>query len=338
MPKAKAQVKCLWCRLRRTCTTLVQQRDDACTWLLIRLCRRGVAPVLQGNKELPRIPRTPWRPHTPCFSCTKVGDLDDDTLRGALRGNAIKLLEQTAERVRRRGNVPFPPSFVLAGESGGIPPLAKMIQGGRGGAVRLKLYLCITMMATGIPYDLRRSPAPTRWAELLALPQDGGPRRVSSNLRWLEKNSYISIHRQPPHTPTITLLAPDGTGKPYVLPRHGGRYLGVPVELWTEGWIIDLSATAVALLLCLLELQGGHTKPRYVTKERRARYRLSSDTWTRATKELEDCGLLTVGRTPQGGDFDYRRLRNTYWVDTDKIKHRPVPSDSGTLLNFESSP
>ena len=153
----------------------------------------------------------------------------------------------------------------------------------------------------------------------------------------LEKNNYIDINRHPPHTPTITLLAPDGTGESYVLPRHR-RYLGVPVELWTKGWIIDLSAIAVALLFCLLELQGGHTKPRYVTRDRRARYGLSSDTWTRATKELKDYGLLAVGRTPQGGDFDYRRLRNTYWVETDKIKHRTNFSNSGTLLKFESLP
>ena len=277
-------------------------------------------------------PPYPRDPLTPCFSFTKAGNLTDE-LR---RDDAIALLREAASRVRRRGSVPFYPSFVLAGESDSSTRLAKLIQGGRGGEVRLRLYLCITMMATGRPYDLKRSPAPSRWASLLALPEEGGSRRVSSNLKWLADHNYIKLERRSSHTPIITLLSADGSGGEYISPRGQGRYLGVPVELWTQGWIINLSATALALLFCLLELLGGHKKARYVTQDRRARYGLSSDTWTRATTELALAGILAVGQTPQGGDFDYKRLRNTYWVDLDRLKGRSDNSSSTPLVNFEN--
>ncbi|MEV0971367.1 hypothetical protein [Microtetraspora glauca] len=122
----------------------------------------------------------------------------------------------------------------------------------------------------------------------------------------------------------ITLLSAEGDGGEYVRPPEQGRYVGVPIELWTEGWIIDLSATGLALLFILMELQGGHKMPRYVTTYRREAYGLSADTWTRARKELEHNGLLKVHRIPQGGDFDYQRLRNTYWIHVDRLKAPPT--------------
>ncbi|MEV4179674.1 helix-turn-helix domain-containing protein [Nonomuraea sp. NPDC049709] len=89
------------------------------------------------------------------------------------------------------------------------------------------------------------------------------------------------------------------------------------------GWILVLSPTGVALLLILMELQGGHTKPCYVPKYRRLAYGISSDTWTRARKELESYELLTMHRIPQGGDFDYRLLRNAYWINIERLKEVP---------------
>jgi hypothetical protein len=44
------------------------------------------------------------------------------------------------------------------------------MRGGRGGEVRLKLYFCLTLIATKPPHKIReRTPART-WAEMLALP------------------------------------------------------------------------------------------------------------------------------------------------------------------------
>ena len=219
----------------------------------------------------------------------------------------------------------FPPGFVRLpdDDTESVTPLGRLIQGGRGGDVRLKLYLCITMMATRSPYDIRRNtPTPMTWARLLALPVDPGRRRINSNLKWLKENGFITLQPRPGAPPVITLLSATGDGGKYTRPV--GRYIGVPIELWTQGWLIDLSPTALALLLVLKELLGGHKNPRYAARYRRDAYCLSPDTWTRATKELVKHDLLEVGRTPQGSDFDYRRLRNTYWVDEERLKTPPT--------------
>ncbi|MEU6877943.1 hypothetical protein [Streptomyces sp. NPDC046712] len=243
-----------------------------------------------------------------------------------LRAGAEVLLAGAASRSKRSGNVPFPPAFVIAATREGTPaPLARMIQGGQGGEVRLRLYLCITMMASGKPYDLKPPPTSKSWAALLALDSRTGERRVTRNLKWLADNGFIRLERRwggGPHA--ITLLSATGDGSDYVRPIEQGRYVGVPVEFWTQGWILELSPTAAALLLVLLEALGGHDEARYITTERRHRYGLSSDTWTKATKELAGHGLLTVGREPQGSFYDHQRLRNTYWLDVERLKKPPV--------------
>ncbi|BEL06832.1 hypothetical protein Q0Z83_050230 [Actinoplanes sichuanensis] len=256
------------------------------------------------------------------------------------RARAVELLSAAAAKAKRAGNVPFAPAFVISAEDGEETPLARLIKGGRGGQVRLKLYLCITMMATSPPYDLRNAPTPASWARLLGLDPDTGPRRVSSNLRWLADNGFISLRPRPGSTAVITLLNPTvsraqreftaQTGiaprRKYERPSGKGRYIGVPVELWTKGWILDLSTTGLAILMVLMELQGGHAGPRYVTRQRHERYGLSTDTWTRARKELERHQLLTVTRTPQGSDFDYQRMRNLYRVHVERMKTSPEAS------------
>jgi hypothetical protein len=239
---------------------------------------------------------------------------------------AQELLSAAVEKAKRSGNVQFPLSFVLAPEGETHTPLSRLIQGGRGGEVRLRLYLTIAMMATKRPYDINLVPNPSRWAELLALPPDTGPRRVSSNLKWLadDDHPYIALERRPGRPAKIQLLDPGLSGARYVRPAEQAgvsRYLGVPFELWRNRWILSLSATGLALLLVLIEHQGGYGKQgRYVMRQRRERYGLSPDTWTLARKELENHNLLTVGRTPQGTEFDYRRMRNTYWVDLEALK------------------
>jgi hypothetical protein len=64
-----------------------------------------------------------------------------------------------------------------------------------------------------------------------------------------------------------------------------------------------------------------------MTRSRWASYELSHDTWTRGRHELERHGLLSVRRTPQGNDYDYRRLRNTYWIITERLKLPPQPAE-----------
>ncbi len=237
--------------------------------------------------------------------------------------SAVMKLSKAAERADRRGKVPFHPTFVRSLTDGTAPPLAQLIKGGRGGEVRLKIYLCITMMATAKPYDMRQPPTPQTWARMLALPPSTGPRRITSNLKWLRDNGFIHLEPRPGNTPSIKLLSLEHPALPYVRASTQGRYLGIPIEFWTRGWILHLSATGIAVLFALLEAQGGHTSPRYLTKERRESYGFSHNTWTEARKELERNKILTVKRAPQGSDFDYRRLRNTHWINESRLLDLP---------------
>jgi hypothetical protein len=60
-----------------------------------------------------------------------------------------------------------------------------------------------------------------------------------------------------------------------------------------------------------------------LSKYDRRAYGLSADTWTKATKELRSYGLLEVRRVPQGGEFDYQRMRNLYKANMDRLSETP---------------
>lgn len=250
--------------------------------------------------------------------------MEIDELRAIAEGE----LSRVARKSQRTGNVPFPPDFVIAKEGQARrASLARMVQGGQGGSVRLRLYLCITMMATSEPFNLRQPPTPRGWARMLALDPQSGDRRVQRNLKWLAQNNFIKLDPRWGGPAEITLLGPAGDGRAYVRPieepSNRGRYVGVPVEFWTNGWILELSTTAVALLLVLRDALGGLSAPEYIPTYKQRRYGLSSDTWTKAIKELSGYGLLTVGRESQGSTYDYQRMRNTYLLDWDRLKERP---------------
>jgi hypothetical protein len=247
------------------------------------------------------------------------------------RAEAIRLLGKAAEKsyrsstaysqwfVRTRTGTPdvVPPA----------PPLARLIQGGRGGGTRLPLYLLITMIATRSPFDIRNPPTAMTLARTLDLPPDTGPRRITSNMKWLADKRFIDLTRRPGLTPSIQLLDPDGSGKPMSDPRIPRPYVSFPIEFWSNGWLLYLSPVAVAVMFALREFLGGSPVPRYMLRDRRASYELSHDTWTRGRQELERAGLLTVKRTPQGGEYDYTRLRNSYWLDVEPLKG-PVPTEA----------
>jgi hypothetical protein len=204
------------------------------------------------------------------------------------------------------------------------PPLAQLIQGGRGGGTRLPLYLLFTMIATRSPFDIRNPPTAITLARTLDLPADTGPRRITSNMKWLANNRFIELNRRPGLTPSIQLLDPHGSGRP-MSDTRSGRYISFPIGFWRHGWLLHLSPVAIAVLFALREFLGGSKVSRYMLQDRRASYKLSHDTWTRGRHELERAGLLSVRRVPQGDEYVYTRLRNSYWLDAEPL-NGPVPS------------
>jgi hypothetical protein len=243
-------------------------------------------------------------------------------IESEVRAEALRLLRLAVEKSKREKQVPFAKDFLRS--AGGRPPLAQMIHGGQGGEVRLRLYLTITMMATRQPFDLTTPPAPQRWARMLGVTGSSPARRVSQNLRWLHNNKFIALEPRPGNLPKITVLNPAVPGEPYALPsKQGTPYVSLPLGLWSAGWILELSPTALALLMVIRDVQQARDDARYLTKQDRADYGLSPDTWTRATKELRAYGLLEVKRVPQGGEFDYQRMRNLYRVDLTRLADPP---------------
>ena len=238
--------------------------------------------------------------------------------------DAARLLKLLVDRSKRDEAVQLAVSFVR-GTQGKPAAWALMLRGG--GEVRMKVYLTIVLLAVGAPYRIRTFAGPTV-AEALGLPDPSvtGARRVTDALRWLDEHNYIRLDRRPGTPAAVTLLAQDLTAEAYERAKPGPRYVKIPLGLWRQQWITALSGTGLALLVVLLDLQGGRTdrRPPYLSSQLRAKYSLSPDTWTRGRHELERAGLLEVGRTPQGPDFDYRRMRNTYRILVERL-NEPVP-------------
>ncbi|WP_163507695.1 hypothetical protein [Fodinicola acaciae] len=245
--------------------------------------------------------------------------------------DALAQLKKAASRSKRT-NVAFSQAFIrtTAPPLGGsaTPPLVALIQGGRGGEVRLKLYLLLTMMATMSPFDIQRPPTARLLARTLELPTDTGPRRINSNLRWLRDKKFLSLTKQTGRPAAIQLLDPQGTGEILSDPRSTRPYVTLPIGFWADGWLLDLSPRAIAVLLALRERLGGVKQPVYMLRDRRASYGLSHDTWTRGEQELSEHGLLNVTRTPQGDGWDYMRLRNSYELNEAKLAYRSVLQDA----------
>src|SRR3546814_8562857 len=64
---------------------------------------------------------------------------------------------------KRTANLQLPHGFLRDGDA---PPLARLVQGGRGGEVRLKLYLTVSLIAAAAPHTYDRNTPARSWAEL----------------------------------------------------------------------------------------------------------------------------------------------------------------------------
>jgi hypothetical protein len=214
------------------------------------------------------------------------------------------------------------------------PPLAKMLRGGRGGMVRLKLYLAILWIASGGDHTVT---FPARaWAQLLGLddPQTNGARRVTDAIAWLEDHQLVRATRQRGRPPELVPLDEGGTGKAYRVPsrtwqedaeqenRAANIYVQLPVEFWTSGWAAVLSAPAIAMLLVLLAERGPKDPKKFfwfTPDQADQRYDLSEDTRTRGITELEQAGIITIKRKPVNQEMGWSRVRNHYRLNLERL-------------------
>lgn len=226
------------------------------------------------------------------------------------------------------------------------PPLARMLRGGRGGMVRLKLELSMLWLAARAPHELIY---PARaWAVLLDLPdpEGRGARRIQDALRWLEENRFVDIMLRLGQPSTVQLRSENGDDKPYELPgqaynrlrndrsaSEAHRYIQLPNSFWTNGWLATLSGPAVAMLLVLYAELGqdppATTDLWFSPRQADLQYALSEDTRSKGLRELRATGLIDARQKSITPDvFDFRRLRNVY---------RLIPARLEELVSFQDA-
>lgn len=233
---------------------------------------------------------------------------------------ARTLLQQLARRAGRRSSVQLPLAFV----KGEAPPLSALLRGGRSGEVRMKVFLTYVMRATAAPYDTLAL-YPPHLAEALALPDPDtrGTRRIQEALRWLIRHGYLAESPGKKGGRQVRVLNPMNVGSSgsdqWPGRGEGRRYLTVPIELWTNGWICVMSGRALALYLVLKELTSGRDQ-KWADGPRRELYGLSPATWQRAAGELKNLGLLTVAQDMVRDDYAVKRLRNVYELHHERVQ------------------
>jgi len=244
---------------------------------------------------------------------------------------AVKRLEKAVRKSKRSSSVRLPVEFARAAGDDD-PPLARMMRGGQGGESRLRVYLLVRMMATAAPHHL--SITATDAAACLDFPDPPtvGARRVNAAFKALASDDLrlIAIKAPPGRTRTLEILNPDGSGLAWDDTKLRAPYITLPITLWRKGWLLALSGRAVAILIVLKELTAGRKSDgAWVDGIRKRQYGFSDDTWTRASKELKDRGLLTVERHTYQSQGEPRQ-RNLYQLNLDVLeKYAPFehPAD-----------
>ena len=130
-------------------------------------------------------------------------------------------------------------------------------------------------------------------------------------MRWLVANRFIQVTPQTGSAGEILLL--DGGDPPEDLARsdgHGG-YVSIPIELWTSGLILDLSARELAVYIALLDVTYPGDAGSMSGYQKR-QYGISDDTWTRAVRELRRRRLITVRTEVEDDDERIPRVRHIY--------------------------
>lgn len=233
--------------------------------------------------------------------------------------DSLDVLRSAVDRSRRHSTVQLPIDF--ARDPAEDPTPLKVIgSDGRGQGLRLKLYLSMTMLATKKPYHLRPYPA-LAYAKMLDLdkPEGQGARRVNQAQRWLRDEGFIHRVENGTHPPHITLLPIRERGD------WGGRWITLPIGLWSNGWIHVMSGRALTIYVVLRELTGGRPKGATADGRRKRQYGLSDETWARGISDLEKLGLADVTRVVDNSDdFTRRQPRLKYRLTDDSLSTLPA--------------
>jgi hypothetical protein len=111
------------------------------------------------------------------------------------------------------------------------------------------------------------------------------------------------------------MLLLDGGDPPTDLSSRdrNGRYVSIPIELWTSGHILEMKAREIAIFIALLDVTTNPLREGSLTGHQKAQYGISDDTWTRALKALRDRNLIDYRTEIDEDDERIPRKRQIYF-------------------------
>jgi hypothetical protein len=264
----------------------------------------------------------------------------DDVVTASIRRLTLDVEAMNPRRIhhRDRKQVPFERGFVYA--ESGQTPLDRLISGdateqrmgspGRGGLVRLRMYLCMTLMAATDPWDLGRTKISLRrwysdWSVRVGLDGPTAHRRIAYNLGWLRSHQFIEVEPRRGYSPVIKLLDINGTDQPYRNPRPTKQYVQLPTGFFTNGWLVQLSPVAVGMVMILLNQKQASEPVRWpvsIPGYDRDRYGLSENSLYLGARQLTQKDLLTVERDRiDEEEYQEVRVRNLYTLHEERFTH-----------------
>jgi hypothetical protein len=257
---------------------------------------------------------------------------------------------------RRTSGAPVRKGFVsTVFYAGGTatPSLAAMLRGGgRGGQLRVKLYISLLWLCAAAPYE---ASLPARaWAALLGLAdhETRGVRRIHEAIRDLHDRKLITVRDRGGMPSILGLLDENGGGEPYIPPstayntlarqnaapaqlrRH--QYFRIPSSFWTEGYVSQLGGPGVAMLLVLLCEQPRAGAGIWFTPETaRQRFALAHSTRATGLQQLRELGLVTsqVAVTSEDGTYlTFQRRRNVHQLNLGAEGSAELPANLRSLF------
>ena len=249
---------------------------------------------------------------------------------GSVTVTAKKLLEDAVKKSGRRSTVQLPEEFARIQKPGEVSTgLSNLFAQGE---VPMKLYLTLVMLTRKPPHELFRVVPDHYWAELLGYEElneadpipGNGTRRIKRAMTALENAGLGG-------TGLISRTAIRGRGVKIsvVHPPEPTRapWIGLPLELWSRGWINVMPARGLFVYLCLRLVLAGKpdNEGAHVSSWDRERFAIKDDTWQRGIKQLEALNLVrrdTARVAVDRWSTDLRKrqvyyLNNTLLIDND---------------------
>lgn len=255
-------------------------------------------------------------------------------------------LEKAVVKSARKSTVQFPGEFARITKPGQDSTLLSFLFSQ--GEVAMKLYLTLVMLTASAVEDKRwtgqqkahgrdlyRLTTDLYWAELLGYEDpDDGERNVGAGVRRIRRgmttlatmgNKWITRTKVPARGWKITVLHAD-TSK-----RMRKPYITLPIELWSKGWIVVMSARALFVYMCLRlafvgvpESEGIH-----VSTWDREQFAIKDDTWDRGLDEVKALGLVRVvtDKVTSGDRHETdRRQRRIYYLNHTYLRENDSPT------------